>query len=85
MTTFAQVWDRILACQGETFMQVRGGSFTYAVDGDSLVPDRTSRRLPRSQFQVAFLRLPVAGPGEFQDLQGPSYLYAILTDHRIGG
>jgi hypothetical protein len=27
--------------------------------------------------------LPGSGPGDLQDLQGPSYVYAILTDPRV--
>ena len=43
----------------------------------------TNRLLPRSQFARAFERAPLGGPGQLQDLQGPSYLFAILTDPRI--
>jgi hypothetical protein len=57
----------------------------YSIIGSSLLPSTTNRMLPRSQFEEALKRLPVSGPGELNDLQGPSYLYAILTDHRIAG
>jgi hypothetical protein len=49
-----------------------------------VVPDRTNHQLPRSHFRTAYERMPVEGPGELNDLRGPSYLYAILTDPRIG-
>ncbi len=80
---FNVVWNRIEALQGEVFRQVRGGTFTYLVRGSTLIPDRTNRQLPRSSFEAAYHRLPVTGPGELQDLQGPSYLFAILTDERV--
>jgi hypothetical protein len=48
-----------------------------------VVPSTTYRLLPRSQFARAFERAPLGGPGQLQDLQGPSYLFAILTDPRI--
>ena len=83
MATFEVVWARIQAHQGEVFHQVRGGEFTYAVSGNAVHPDRTTRDLHKSQFEKALERVPVAGPGDLQDLQGPSYLYAILTDPRI--
>jgi hypothetical protein len=39
--------------------------------------------LARTQFQAAYERSPLRGPGQLQDLQGPSYLFAILTDPRV--
>jgi hypothetical protein len=39
--------------------------------------------LPRAHFGRAFDRMPLRGPGQLQDLQGPSYLFAILTDARV--
>jgi hypothetical protein len=68
---------------GETFKQVRGGEFTYEVRGAVLRPDRTIRNLPKAQFEAALERVPISGPSDLQDLQGPSYLFAILTDARI--
>lgn len=85
MPPFEVIWARIQRHQTEPFRQVRGGVFTYAVAGNVVMPDRTDRLLARSQFERAFERLPVGGPGELSDLQGPSYLFAILTDPRITG
>ena len=79
------VWERITAHQGETFRQVRGGEFTYEVDGNSLLPDRTNRLLARSQFAEALALAPLTSTTQLQHLQGPSYLFAILTDPRILG
>lgn len=81
--SFDVVWSRIQAHQGEVFHQVRGGEFSYSMSGQVVRPDRTNRLLPRSQFEKAFERFPVIGPGDLRNLQGPSYLYAILTDPRI--
>jgi hypothetical protein len=83
MATFDVVWGRIRSNEGEVFCQVRGGEFTYSIVGEAVLPDRTNRVLARSQFEQAHTRFPVEGPGELQDLQGPSYLYAILVDPRI--
>ncbi len=80
---FNAVWRRIEAHEGEPFCQRRGGEFTYKVESGCVVPDRTNRLLPRGHFQRAYERLPLSGPGQVQDLQGPSYLYAILTDQRV--
>lgn len=80
---FETIWQRIVSNQGNTFVLKRGAEFTYAVVHGCVLPNRTNRQLPKSQFQLAWGRLPLAGPGELQDLQGPSYLYAILVDSRI--
>ena len=83
MSNFDAVWSRIVAQSGTIFTQVRGQRFTYSVAGNSVTPSTTPRAIGRSQFEAAFARLPVSGPGQLNDLQGPSYLYAILTDARI--
>lgn len=78
-----EVWRRIESAAGETFRQLRGGEFTYEVRGRSLVPDRTNRVLPRSDFERALELVPLENTVPLQSLQGPSYLYAILMDPRI--
>jgi hypothetical protein len=83
--TFDAMWSRIESNAGETFRQKRGGEFAYAIVHGCVVPDRTNRQLPKSQFAKAFDRMPIDGPRALQDLQGPSYLYAVLTDQRIAG
>lgn len=83
MTDFDGVWERILHCEGEVFRQKTGRPFTYSIAGGCVVPATTNRQLARSQFEQAFRRFPLIGPGELQDLQGPSYLWAILTDPRV--
>ena len=37
-------WRRIIGLEGETFTQMRGGDFTFAVVGGSLRLDRTTER-----------------------------------------
>jgi hypothetical protein len=80
---FGEIWGRIEHCQGEVFYQKRGKGFTYIVQSGCVVPNTTTRLLPKSHFEKAVNRMPLAGPGGIQDLQGPSYLFAILTDPRI--
>jgi hypothetical protein len=75
---------RIVDHAGATFRQLRGKEFTYVIHQRSLVPSTTNRRVPLSQFVEAAARAP-QGPGELHDLQGPSYLFAIVTDPRIRG
>ena len=83
MDQFTRIWDRIAAHAGSEFRQKTGRAFTFSLVGNAIVPSTTNRMLARSQFQQAHQRSPLHGPGQLQDLQGPSYLYAILTDPRI--
>jgi len=83
MDDFESVWHRIVIHAGEEFEQFEGGKFTYEVNGNVLNPSRTNQNLSKGQFEEAWDRMPVEGPGALQDLQGPSYLFAILTDPRI--
>lgn len=76
-----EVWARIVAHQGETFTLVTGKEFTYSVSGDVLRPEGVNRNLPKSTFDKALRMMPVSGPGAIRDVvQGPAYVYAILTD-----
>lgn len=81
--SFDLVWGRIVRAEGEPFHQKTGRPFTYSVVHGSVVPSTTNRILPRSHFLEAYRRAPVKGPGQLQDLQGPSYLFAILADPRV--
>ena len=83
MASFATVWARIKAHEGETFRQIRGGEFTYIVSGSAVVPDRTNQNLPRSHFEEASRLLPLQSTIPVQHHRGPSYMYAILMDNRI--
>jgi hypothetical protein len=80
---FDTIWARISRCAGETFTQIRGGEFTYEVDGGSLIPDRTNQVIPRSHFEQAAGLLPLDSTMPVQDLRGPSYIYAVLMDRRV--
>jgi hypothetical protein len=85
MPNIDHVWGRFRLHEGQTFVQKTGKTFTYTVRGNVLRPNTTNRNLPKSQFANALEKVPVGGPGSFVGLQGPSYLYAILMDHRIRG
>jgi hypothetical protein len=81
--TFDDAWRRINDLEGTVFHQKTGRAFTYAVVSGQIVPSTTNRQLPMSHFRQAFDRAPLPGPGSIQDLQGPSYIWAILTDPRV--
>ena len=83
MDNFTPIWDRIAAHAGSEFRQKTGRQFTYSLTGNAITPSTTNRVLARTQFEKAYERSPLRGPGQLQDLQGPSYLFAILTDPRV--
>ena len=78
------VWSRIALHAGEFFYTKTGVPFTYHVTNRLVVLDNTKRNIPIGNFETA---LAVAKPSvvAFQrlNLQGPSYIYGIITDSRI--
>lgn len=83
MKPFDQIWNAISKYQDSSFHQLRGKAFTYKLIRNSVIPNTTNITIPRSHFEKAWGRMPVTGPGALQDLRGPSYLFAILSDSRI--
>ena len=77
------VWKRVIAHQGEYFYQIRGKEFTYSVNTSALTPSTTNRNLPKCDFESALAFVPLQNTVPLQNLQGPSYIYAILMDIRI--
>jgi len=80
---FEGIWSRTLLAAGEEFLTITGKPFTYAIVRGAVVLENTARVLARSQFERAAVRASISGPGQLQDLQGPSYVFAILTDRRV--
>jgi hypothetical protein len=62
-----------------------GGEFTYDVPGNFVNLPRTNRHIPRKDFEEAYNNFPLKNTSVLQHLQGPSYIYAILSDERITG
>ncbi len=82
--SFEEVWVRIRKRAGETFFTKTGIRFTYRVEGDRLLLNRTSYSLSKRDFMKAFPMVPVKGPSEIASMvRGPSYVWAILHDARI--
>lgn len=83
-----EVWGRVVDLQGRQFRTIGGEPFSYEVKGNGIVPhpgmgEATNRILPRTDLEKALQRMPVSGPGALSDLQGPSYLFGILSDPRV--
>lgn len=83
MVDISTVWSRIEAHAGEDFTLTRGDTFQYEVPGNYLRPLGRVRHLSRTNFAKALDRLPLENTRAVSDLQGPSYVFAILMDHRI--
>ncbi|MEO2076629.1 MAG: hypothetical protein ABGX20_14765 [Bacillus sp. (in: firmicutes)] len=77
------VWQRIIENEGQVFMQIRGGEFTYKVSGNTIKLSRTNRTVAKSTFVEALKFVPLENTVPLQPLQAPSYLFAILMDNRI--
>jgi hypothetical protein len=83
-----QIWERIKAHQGQEFRTLKDKSFSYELDPNGLIawPRKrhpTPRSLPHGDFERARRRRPLQDPSQLSDLEGPSYVFAILTDPRI--
>jgi hypothetical protein len=83
MVDFDTICGRIKAYEGAAFYQIRGGECRYSVTSSAIKPDRTKQNIPRSHFKEAAQRLPLENTISVHHLRGPSYIYAVLMDHRI--
>ena len=83
MILIDELWRRIVAHSGETFTQIRGGTFTYRMTNSAIIPDRTNQNIPKAHFKKALELVPLQDTTCVQHLRGPSYIYAILMDPRI--
>lgn len=79
------VWDKIVEHEGEVFSTKTGVEFTYRMVGDQAIQtSQTDWLLNKANFLKAMRLMPVKGPGGYgQQVMGPSYVYALLTDPRI--
>ena len=79
------IWNKISAHAGEVFSTKTGVNFTYRMVGDQAIQtSQTDWLLNKSNFLKAMRLMPVKGPGGYgQQIMGPSYVYALLTDPRI--
>jgi hypothetical protein len=81
---FSEVWNRIVAHEGELFHTISNLPFKYQVGGNIVVPDRTRYLLHKSDLEKAYELVPMKGPGIINDLvRGPAYIWAILHGERI--
>ena len=84
-TDFEIIWQRIVKFQGESFLKIKGGEFTYTVQGNEIfVSNPSNFALSKENFRNAYSELPVTKPSDFsKSIMGTSYVWGILTDARI--
>lgn len=79
-----RIWTNILNPQGEEFHTVRGKTYSYKFSGNQLVLLNTNRNIPRRNIEQALTVInPTVSKFEEMNLQGPSYIFAIISDPRI--
>lgn len=78
-----QIWERIMKHEGEEFQKIRGGKFTYRIQNNYVYLNSTNRAIPKSDIEKALKLVPLKNTVAVKNLQGPSYVYAILMDSRI--
>ena len=57
MITAENLWDIIIAHQGETFYTAKGLPFTYTIKGGEFFTDRKKKSITRATFEKAFLKI----------------------------
>lgn len=79
-----RIWENIRTREGEIFYTKTRKPFTYRTTSRLVILQNTNRNIPIGDFAKA---LNVTNPSvvKFQqmNLQGPSYLYGIISDSRI--
>ena len=84
MVDIDKVQSRIEANAGKIFRQIKGGEFSYDVEGGYVYVSRTDQRIPKSNFEKALKYVPLINTVSLQKkFRGPSYIFAILMDKRI--
>lgn len=81
--TWQNIWEKVKMHQGEVFHTTTGLEFTYTVVGEKVIHTRSKATLSRSDFEKAVKINPQKASDLHNDVSGPSYVYAIITDSRL--
>ena len=82
MITAENLWDIIIAHQGETFYTAKGLPFTYTIKGGEFFTDR-KKSITRATFEKAFLKIQedtshkITGPKAL-NVFGAPYVFAMF-------
>ena len=77
------IWENIKRHEGEVFYTVSGLEFTYQVVVEKLIHTRIKVAISKSAFEKAIILNPQKPSDLHNDVVGPSYIYALISDSRI--
>ena len=83
MITAENLWDIIIAHQGETFYTAKELPFTYTIKGGEFFTDRKKKSITRATFEKAFLKIQedtshkITGPKAL-NVFGAPYVFAMF-------
>ena len=83
MITAENLWDIIIAHQGETFYTAKGLPFTYTIKGGEFFTDRKKKSITKATFEKAFLKIQedtshkITGPKAL-NVFGAPYVFAMF-------
>lgn len=83
MITIENLWDTLIAHQGETFYTAKGLPFTYTIKGGEFFTDRKKKSITRATFEKAFLKIQqdtshiITGPKAL-NVFGAPYIFAMF-------
>lgn len=86
MIDFETLWNRIIQHENEEFKTKTGLNFTYQISKNKFICSRVNYNISKENFlQCYFLGLPQEGKINIKEITaGPSYVWALLHDNRIG-
>lgn len=87
--TLENLWDTIVAHQGEIFLTKKNLPFSYTIKGGEMYTDRRERSITRSTFEAAFKKIQnspetVTGPKSL-NVFGAPYVWAVLMGIGVPG
>ena len=83
MITSENLWEIIIAHQGETFYTAKGLRFTYTIKGGEFFTDRKKKSITKATFEKAFLKIQedtshkITGPKAL-NVFGAPYVFAMF-------
>ncbi len=83
--TFEHIWRRIVEHAGEQFQTNNGTTFRYEIVGDGIRPTDSEQIVLRADLERYYNIGAEADTGKISTLTGgPSFVWSILSDRRIG-
>jgi len=81
-TDFNEILSRMKQYTNTPFYLKGGKEFRYTIHQNKVWIDN-NQYIYLSQFRKGYEQAPVEGPGSFEHIWGPSYVWAVFHDKRI--